>query len=535
MVSVSRSLWSSVFMGALAVTTAACSGNIEEPVSDFSEIDRVAQTKDNLLRAVDASKELMITDLSVVESAAQTTFDPKRPSGYSLKGAWSFGRLIHNMLPVDSRDSASAASAYVFNWLQHWEEGQAPNEFVTVSHTRSNVRSRVIDPWKTASGCAVTDADSACTLDMSKAPFRLVAVVYRPDLRRLPTATDAGIGGEGRFVFNLLIDGKPVKQTVIFEYSLPIGSSFGVLTWAYRFHLLGSIPFGQGYNNVLALITNGFAGPDADPRRTNGNALNQLRTNELALKRVAGCKADGSMITDPASTSFGLCAPPDTAPKVWELREFRINAAGSLVQTPVAQEPSRDFDVAVRLERVGTTVINTLGTGTRSKELADWMMANQAAIIAGTHKIPNHMLANSAYVGSGAPQWGLPAGATSTTVAKFTATDGTVVPEAVRQGFAINTCGGCHNKEVSLVTGSAQTKTFLHITDPRAYDPSENSDRDAIAAAAGGHEASLSDFVVKEIAVGGPRYNDLTGLLSVNPFALAPFKGLKACKSSDPD
>lgn len=543
-----RSVWSSVLMGALAVTTVACAGNIEEQSSGFEEMDRLAQSQDNLLRAIDPAKELMITDLSVVQSPEHTTFDPSHPSGFSIKGAWSFGRLIHNMLPAGSRDSSAAASAYTMNWLRSWEADQAPNTFVTISHHRSTVRARVITPWKKASLCAYseTDAladqatDAACTLDMGKAPFKLVAIVNRPDLRKLPTAGDPGFGGEGRFIFNLVVDGKPVKETVIFEYSLPIYSKLGTLTWAYRFHLLGGLPFGELYNDLLALVTNGFAGPGVDPRRPNGNALNQLRTNELALQHQAGCHPDGTFITDPKSTSFGLCKAADSASKVWELREFQITNAGQLAQLPVAQEPSRDFDMAVRTSTVDGHPA-TLGTGARSKELADWMMANQAALLAGTHKIPAAMLANSAYVGSGAPQWGShlepnPADPTkSITVVSFETSTGVTVPEPVRQAMALNTCGGCHNKEVSPVTGSLPTKTFLHVTHPAAFDPAENNDREAIIAGAGSEKAVLSDFVQKEIAPGGPRYNDFAGLLTTTEKLLGSFKGVKACKGHKDD
>ncbi len=514
-----KSVWSSVFMGVLAAATVACTGTMDESVTDFSEIDRLAQSKENLLRAVVTEKELMITDLSVIESPAQTQFDPEHPSGWYLKGAWSFGRLIHNMLPAGSRDSKAAASQFVTEWLGQWAADQSPNSLVTTSLSRDKVRTLVLEPWRVASGCVASDA--SCELDMAKAPFRLVAIVYRPDLRKLPSAGDPGFGGEGRFVFNLLdAAGKPVKETVIFEYSLPIWSSFGVLTWAYRFHLLGSIPFGAGYNNVLALITNGFAGPGADPRRPNGNALNQLRTNEVVFKHAAGCHPDGTIL------ATGLCKPADgtTFPtqKLWELREFRINAAGKLAQHAMAQDPSRDFDVAVRKD--GTTVI---GTGTRSNELAKFMLDNAAAVEAGTHTIPSAWLANSSYIGSGVPAWGT----VSSTVKQFVYNDGTtstVVPEAVRAGFALQTCGGCHRNEVSPATGSAPTTTFLHVYDPRALDPAEANDQAAIAAAAGGRETGLSDFVKKEIQVGGPRYNDLTNLLA-NPSSVVPFKGRKVC------
>ena len=70
-------------------------------------------------------------------------------------------------------------------------------------------------------------------LDFTKAPFRLMAIAYRPDLR-VVGAGAASIGGEGRFVFQVVgptlgVDAasgaltimdatvKPQKFTVIFE------------------------------------------------------------------------------------------------------------------------------------------------------------------------------------------------------------------------------------------------------------------------------------------------------------------------------
>jgi hypothetical protein len=362
---------------------------------------------------------------------------------------------------------------------------------------------------------------------MSKAPFRLNAIVYRPDLRKMPSATDPGHGGEGRFVFTLLMDGKPVKFTVIFEYSLPIWSKIGTLTWAYRFHLLGSMPFGEGYNNVLALITNGFAGPGADPRRPNGNALNQLRTNELALKHTAGC-ADGTFTL--------LCAPipsevlANGRQKLWELREFHITADGKMTQVPMNQEPSRDFDAFPR-----TDGARSIGDASRKNLLAKFMYENQAAVAAGTHTIPADWKANSTYVGSGVPQWGTK-GNTAASGVGFTYVDAASVshdiPEAVRAGFALQTCGGCHRHEANAGTGAVPTKTFLHITDPRALDPSEANDQDAIAEAAGSRNTILSDFVKKEIQAGGPRYNDFASLLNIKEHLLAHFKGLKVCSTT---
>lgn len=508
-------------IGCAMAFAVGCAGTIEDP--EANDFERLAQSEENLLRAVDPSKELLITDFSVIEAPEETTFDSTHPSGTTKSGAWSFGRLIHNMLPKGDRDSAAAASRFVYNWLGQWEQDQQPNPLVvSLSGKRTRVRDFVIEPWKRASGCAEGTSDNDCVLDMGKAPFRLVAIVYRPDLRQLAADGKPGHAGEGRFVFNLLVDGKPVKETVIFEYSLPIRTNMHVLTWAYRWHLLGAFPFGGTYNALLRTITNDFSGPDQDLRRPNGNALNQLRTNELALKHRAGC---ASPAVPPA-----LCPPAEStsAPtqKLWEFREFHITAAG-LTQVPMAQEPSRDFDVAERKD--GTRVI---GTGTRSNELAKWMLDNQAAILAGKHKVPSEWLANSSYVGSGVPAWGQ----VSSSLKQFKYVSGsteTIVPEAVRASFALNTCAGCHRHEANAATGSAPTPTFLHITDPRALDPSEANDQAAIAAAAGGRATIISDFLAKEIAVDGPRTQDLANLLRSKPWDLKGFAGLKVCKGHD--
>ena len=68
-------------------------------------------------RAVAAEKELVIVDRSVVESPLETTFDPRHPDGAAPQGAWSFGRLVHNLLPRGQRGDARAASRFTVQWL----------------------------------------------------------------------------------------------------------------------------------------------------------------------------------------------------------------------------------------------------------------------------------------------------------------------------------------------------------------------------------------------------------------------------------
>ena len=301
---------------ALLFTLAGC---LDAP--DDSEL---AAVDHELRTTVDPARELVITDPSVIAAPVETTFDPARPSGTHRNGAWSFGRLVHNMLPAGQRDSRAAASKLVMDWLRTWESDQAPNPEVSAARARPAIRMLVTEPWKLASGCtAEPETDASCVLDLARAPFSLTAIVNRPDLR-IVAHDGSAIGGEGRFVFQvhgptLAVDAatqqiavmdpaiEPQKFTVIFEYTLPVSHNLETLVWAHRWHALGYLRLGPAFNLMLRTITNDFAGPDRDPRRPNGNALNQLRTNEVAL---LGARF-------PAA---GFVA----AKQFWELREFHL-------------------------------------------------------------------------------------------------------------------------------------------------------------------------------------------------------------------
>src|SRR5439155_352492 len=122
--------------------------------------------------------------------------------------------------------------------------------------------------------------------------------------------------------------GFPLQATIILEYKLPATTEQDVLGWANAFHALSRFPFGADYNAALQVITERFAGRNARPGHPNGNAINAVRTNDI---------------------SFG---------SVWELRQFKLTAAGKLE--------------AARLERTPLRSLN------RSDTLAAFINANQA-------------------------------------------------------------------------------------------------------------------------------------------------------------
>jgi hypothetical protein len=212
------------------------------------------------------SRELMITDLSVVEDPIRTTWNG--PSSDPRTGAWTFGALMQAMAP-----SPDQAPAMVLKLLQTWLTDQQVGGFVVPA--RPSMQQLVIDPWpKTSTG----------DLDLTKAPLRLSAIVNRIDVRNL----NQGKAGEGRFVFSVLDPSgfAPFLPgfTVIVEYNLPATTDADVLTWANRWHALSSHPFpSEEYNAALQALTAQFAGANIAPGQPNGSSLAQLRTNEIAL------------------------------------------------------------------------------------------------------------------------------------------------------------------------------------------------------------------------------------------------------------
>jgi hypothetical protein len=494
----------------MSMVTLGCT--VEEPSTSSSE--------SSVVHAVVTEKELMITDASVITSPVETTFDPALPSGSSNFGAWSFGRLVHNMLPAADRNSAAAASKLVLDWLATWESPQAPNPTVSPARTRASIREQITNPWKAASGCVDPElpaTDATCVLDMTKAPFKLMAIMYRPDLRRV-AGDDTSIGGEGRFVFQVIgptlgvnattnaievMDAtvKPQKFTVIFEYSLPVLDDGMTITWAQRFHLLGTLPFGTSFNAQLLNLTRDFSGPDQDTRRPNGNAINQVRTNEVALQ--------GARFPNP-----GFVA----GKQIWEIREFHLTTT-ALAPHTMNLEPARDFDI------FKTAFIPP--EGTRAAELSAYLNANAAAVLASNHKLADGMSANASLVGS-APYgaWGKLVNPNPPTIPSQgveNALEGVAID--VRDSFAINTCAGCHRHETD-------TRHFMHISFVGALEPtSKTDDRVRIGVADAADDAiAVSNFLRNDVSPGGARYQDLTELLVTKRIDLKDKPGLRPCR-----
>jgi len=225
---------------------------------------------------VDPAKELFITDVSVVDDCYRTTYSGACPGTVApaTRGAWTFGRLMEGIFATTDEKKLSHG---VRQWLNLWTEDHVVNGELV--EARPAMRDLVLKPWEKAS--------EGGHLDMSKAPFRLLAIVFRIDVLTRPrTFPDLKPAGQFRMVYGLLDkDGNPTPFTIIFEYLLEADDECqDVLDWAHRIHALSSYEFGPEYNAALQNITDRIITPGAWPDvLLNGSALFAIRTNESFL------------------------------------------------------------------------------------------------------------------------------------------------------------------------------------------------------------------------------------------------------------
>ncbi|MDC0712284.1 CARDB domain-containing protein [Stigmatella sp. ncwal1] len=259
---------------------------------------------------IDRQAELVITSLSVVEDPVRT----------APGGAWHFGTLMKAM--AGNQDP----STLVRQWLRTWNSAQTVNGMTLPA--RAQMQTLVLGPWEQRSGGA------SKPLDFNTAPFRLLAIVNRMDLR------EPGVqAGEGRFIFGVLdTQGKPLEFTLILEYTLPGSSPEAILAWARDWHTLGQLGLGSAnYKAKLQQITDRFTLAGVMPTRPFGSAISQLRTNEAALSTL------------------------------WEMREFSLTVQG-LKPAGMALTPDFGFN--------------------NSASLGNFIRANEAAILAEQYQVP---------------------------------------------------------------------------------------------------------------------------------------------------
>jgi mono/diheme cytochrome c family protein len=332
-------------------------------------------------------------------------------------GKWTFGYLMSQI--ANTSLTGVSTNTLIVEWLDHWMKNVTVNGDLATA--RTGIFARVIAPWARRSnlGANVTTLNwKTFNYNLCHAPFRLLAIVPRFDLRNNPGyGGSISNSGEGRFVFGIMDSTlcfplqNVSKGTVIFEYGIPISSCEKLVEYAKGWYSLRSmIPGSAAYNTKLESLTDVFTKANAAPAKPNGSALNQIRTNELA---------------------FGAFP--------WELREFVISPTTKLlVQNTVNNEPHKKFN---RL--AGATAAD-------AATLTSWLTGIGAPI--GT-PVPLTFLGNP-FQGGKAHTEGAPANPMTHSW------DGTANPAptaaivARRFDFSLNTCSGCHGGDANTGVGN---------------------------------------------------------------------------------
>ncbi|MBC7888464.1 MAG: hypothetical protein H7Z13_11295 [Ferruginibacter sp.] len=360
-------------------------------------------------------RSLMITDLKVVEDPTRT-FNPCTGAG-NPNGSWTFGKLMTDM--ANTPATGVSAQNFAKAWLDKWMNVQTVNGDIIAA--RINIFNRLIVPWIIKSNPGIPPASITIanwktkTIQLKFAPFRLLAIVNRVDLRG-----NSGYGisnaGEGRFVFgalgsNCLPLNAPGKFTVIFEYAVPKNTCATLNTYAQQWmDLKTKVPGSAAYNNALQAITDQFAAAGAGGNKPNGSSLNQLRTNELAIGNP------------------------------WELREFKINAVShTFTEVTVAQEPAKIFNR--RAFPAASLANQTI--------LAKYVNTNEGDILNNSYTVPAsfsgvNFLGGKAHTETPGHFWD----ASVTTGPAF------ITNNNARHIFSLNTCSGCHGGEGKTTIGN---------------------------------------------------------------------------------
>ncbi|MFP6640924.1 MAG: hypothetical protein VCC04_11830 [Myxococcota bacterium] len=363
---------------------------------------------------VDSERALMIRDLSVVADPSRT-FDPCDTDGDGNRGnpngVWSFKTLMEGM--ANTSVTGIPVEIFVEEWLMAWAQnfdvangGSATGDWIVnddvVPNREVGLFNQIIGPWPLT---------SAGNLNLDEAPFRLLSVVNRVDLRdAVGYGVSTASAGELRFVFGLLDMNtcQPTRMTAIFEYSVAANTCADVLAYAQQWDDLDQLnppfPASAAYLTDLENITNPVTVPGAAPGEPNDSSIGQLRTSEVVM---------GSP---------------------WEMREFTLQQRpGALVGQNVLrldttkQTPDLNYTLDPAMQPVLTSFINT----------------NSSDVCDGTHVVPNTWLGLPFM--SGRSDFFPNTHFWSPGIAPFPF--GGCTNDDIRFNFSSNTCSGCHGAD----------------------------------------------------------------------------------------
>lgn len=359
--------------------------------------------------AINPARSLIITDPNVINDPTRT-YNPCTGAG-NPSGKWTFNHLMTEM--ANQPATGIAPSAFVLKWLQQWTYTYPVNAWSVPA--RPNMNPLLLNLWpKLSNG----------QLDLTRSPFKLVAIVNRPDLassRGGGGGYGGGMVGELRFVF-AAVDRSYSRCTVpflvILEYQVPVATCSQARTWGQNWvNLTSLVPGTAAYNTLLESLTQQVVVRNTMPQRPNGSAINQVRTNENWLSSL------------------------------WEEREFQLYFNGA--------NPSEFFTGLGVGYLAGHTTAQTPHDSLNALPVLDSYVngAPCPSVAASNFTIPVQWPVGTHFKGAN-PQIPSP-----TTTFWQLNTPGAIAPAGcatpARYRLSLNTCNGCHARETNTA--------FTHI------------------------------------------------------------------------
>lgn len=461
-------------------------------------------------------KTLFITDLSVVEDPTRT-YDVYNSTGTQM-GAWTFGKLVQNM--VNTSSTGVTAKDFLKSWLLNWTQQQTING-QTVA-TREGIVLHLIEPWLrkcdntiTAGSVTISNWQSLWNQTsvteaelLQYAPFKLTAIVNRLDLRAGNIYKKiVSNSGETRFIFTALdpfstvpISTNPNNPSqrppqhrdpgdinmlgaehqpevidwqgfnVIFEYANVATNHCQLRQLAWDWVNLNALTLGSsGFNSALQAITDQVTTTNAKPGWANGSAIRSIRTNERTF---------ASLPTNPNPGYCGQAAGPSIINlqatwklNDWELRQFGLNPISHLLQEVVVENtPVAEMNCQENLSLVSPCTTAFCSPSALAPQLGDWVVAHQSQVALGRHQLPATLPGQIAMLAASS--------IVSGDFAHYQDIDWTALPSmpsngrVLRQQLSLNTCGGCHGGETQtlfahvLPTVSGESAKYWQASTP---------------------------------------------------------------------
>jgi hypothetical protein len=493
-------------LGIAAVVGAGCGESPSNPVAASGSEVRAGEEQPGTLDAgtdarglcgdpkilpINYEGEIQIRAVSVVEDPLRSQWDGVVTPANDQDGAWSFGRLFADMarrpditghaydhcivtkhtdvdcIGLDAGGYVpQTPAAYVEDFFKQWEVTNDVN--CDPVDARSAVDAQILDSWPRTK-------DEKDELDLTRAPFRLLAIVRRPDLVDMapPGTSDTDCdtlvvdprgAGQLRFIFNLIdpATGAPKDFMIILEYNIPADSVTAADEQLALWHSLAAYTVGSdAYNTQLATLTRQIT-------RDGGRQLWPYSTGTLPDGGAIPCSQVGRSHDN---NVVAIRTQDRILSSTSQFREFRIgleSAANRPGDFYMQQSPRYEYRHSP--EHLGKFIAANCGPILAQhfkvgQEFPNWTdggdggascsnpVFNSDQFQAG--QLPNQQ--------TDAEVWDPGKDDASISCDASDAGDGLVSNAELRHLFAMNTCNGCHGVEVAMQAHNGLAAQPFHI------------------------------------------------------------------------